>query len=251
MRLALVTRNHLRIAELVGPNVGPQHKACFLVLGRLSALGIRPSLGLKLPLGSFDRGLDGRTAFFGITVMRDQLIGPNLMIAPRLGQHRQRFFGLGGGLTTLRLQRKEVFGDGLHFTLTRFVDTRLGALKGGLRPDHQPPLGHAIVAQHHWLIARRLIKAMPRIPPERLCDDRRDQLERAGNTRDQAEFLEIGGMLFGVQFGVGHEGARAGRSLQGRDQRLGSLLENLRVRGMTIPTFAQQRHPAVLGDHEL
>jgi hypothetical protein len=44
------------------------------VLGRLSALGIRPSLGLKLPLGSFDRGLDCRTAFFGITVMRAQLI---------------------------------------------------------------------------------------------------------------------------------------------------------------------------------
>ena len=112
-------------------------------------------------------------------------------------------------LKTLRLQVKELFVDGLRFTLTRFVDARLSALKGGLRPDHQPPLGHAIVAQLEALIARRLIETLPRVPRERLRDHLRDQLERAWNTRDKAELVQVGGILFSVQFGVCHQVARA------------------------------------------
>ena len=97
---------------------------------------------------------------------------------------------------------------------------------------------------------RRLIKAMPGVPSEGLSDDVRDQLERTWNARNKAELLEIGSILFTVEFGVGHYVARAGGSPKSRDEGLGSLLENLCVRGIAIPTFAHQRHPTVLRPHQ-
>src|SRR6266446_2197564 len=83
-------------------------------------------------------------------------------------------------------------------------------------------------------------------PCKRLRDHLRDELERAWNTRAKAEVLEMGSSRFVVQFGVGHQVAWRGRTPKSRDQGLGSLLKNLCVRGIAIPTFAHQWHATVL-----
>ncbi len=56
-----------------------------MLLGRLEALGIRPHLGLHLPLDGFDRGVGPGAALFGKAFVIDQLRGLHLMIAPFLG----------------------------------------------------------------------------------------------------------------------------------------------------------------------
>ena len=69
------------------------------------------------------------------------------MIAPRFGQRRQCGLRRLRRLKAFGLQVKQLLLDGFPFTLLRFGDARLGALHGGLRRDHQPALGHAVVTQ--------------------------------------------------------------------------------------------------------
>jgi len=83
-----------------------------------------------------------------------------------------------------------------------------------------------------------------------LLNHLRHQLERVGNTRDKAELAEVGGIVFMVQLRICHQIPRRGGTLQGRHQRGGPLLENLRIRGIPIPTFAHKGHAAVLRDHQ-
>jgi hypothetical protein len=146
---------------------------------------------------------------------------------------------------------KEVWCDGFRFTLTRVVDARLSALKGGLRAYHQPPLGQTVGAPLEALIARPRMELRPGVPVEGLGAHLGDPLERAGKTRDQAERGQVRGMIFRVPFGVCHQGARVGRRPQGRQQGVGALLKHLCVRGVAIPTLTHPWHPTVLRDHAL
>ena len=146
---------------------------------------------------------------------------------------------------------KELLLDGLRFTLLRFADARLGALHGGLRRDHEPALGHAVVTQLEPLIAGRGIECVPRVPLERLADHLRHQLEGGWNARDKAELCQYGGRGLGVQFGIGDQRRRRGSIGKGRHQGLGPFLKNLRIRRIAIPTFAHQGDAAILRHHQL
>ena len=82
------------------------------------------------------------------------------------------------------------------------VDRRLGTFKGSLRVDHQPALGHAIVAEFHPLIAGGLVPRLPRVPRQGWLDRVRHQADGVGQACDEAEAVEVGGVVLGVAFGV-------------------------------------------------
>jgi hypothetical protein len=86
--LRLVARNHLGIAEEVGPDVRPENKARFVSLERLQTLGIRRHLGVHLPLGAFARRVGSGPTFFAIACVSAQRTGRNLVIVPLLGHDR-------------------------------------------------------------------------------------------------------------------------------------------------------------------
>ena len=100
------------------------------------------------------------------------------------------------------------------------------------------------------LIARRVVDGWPGGPPQGLADDLRDEREGSRNPRDEAEWLELCGMVFAGELALGDEITRRGRGLQGRKQGFGSIVKHLAIGGIAVPTFARQWHPAVLGDHE-
>lgn len=236
MGLRLVARAHLGIAEEGGPDVRPEHTARFVSLERLETLGLGPHLGVQLPLGTFARRVGRGPTFFALAFVSAQRPGGNLGIVPRRGHDRSRLLGLAWRLKTLRLQVKKLFVNGFGCALGRVVHTGVRPRKRCLGPHHQPPLRHTIVTQLEWLRACRLLETLPRVPRERLPDHRRDQLQRAWYTRDNAKLLEIGGMVFAVPFGIGHQVARCGGTLKGCQERWRALLEDLRVRSITIPT---------------
>ena len=101
--------DHLGIAELLRLDVGPSHKAGFVLLRLLYPFDICFHLGLELPLGGFDRALGSGTTFGGIACMLDQLARCDLMILPLLGQHGQPRLGQLRRLKTLRLHVKQLF----------------------------------------------------------------------------------------------------------------------------------------------
>jgi hypothetical protein len=141
--------------------------------------------------------------------------------------------------------------DGVPFPLLRFGNTRLGALHGRLRRDHQPALGHAVVTQLQAVIASRLIKALPQVRRERLGDHLRNQLERARNAGDKAEFGESRGMSLVIEFGLGDELPRRWSLRKRRQQGRSPLLENLGIRRIPIPAFAHHGYATILRDQQL
>ena len=56
----------------------------------------------------------------------------------------------------------------------------LSSFHGGLRADHQPALGHAIMAQVKAVILRRVVDGLPGVPPQGLADDLRPSLRVPG-----------------------------------------------------------------------
>ena len=156
-----------------------------------------------------------------------------------------------GPLKAFGLQMKELLLNRFPFPLLRFGDARLGALQGGLRRDHQPTLGHAVVTQLEALIAGPLIERVPRVPLERLADHLRHQLEGAWYARDKAELRQGGSTVLGVEFGISDQIPRRGRTHKGRHQGLGTLLKNLRIGRIAIPTFAHQGDAAILRHEQL
>jgi hypothetical protein len=61
--------------------------------------------------------------------------------------------------------------DGGSFTLLRCGEARLNALHGGLRRDHQPAWGQAVVASRDAVVAARLVKMRPSGPRPHLGND--------------------------------------------------------------------------------
>ena len=115
---------------------------------------------------------------------------------------------------------------------------------------HQPALGDAVVAQLKTLQAGLIINRVPGVRCEGLPDHLGDSANGVGNTCDAAKVVEVGGIGVGVAFRVGEQIPRTGRVLKGGPQCLRPLLENLCVRGIAVPAFAQNGDTPILGHHE-
>ena len=242
--LAFIGLDDLGIAQLAGVNVGSKDKTRVALLAVLKRLR-RPDVGLDLPRA----GLAGRarcgTAFTGIARVFGQLGGRQLVILPALHPHLGRL----GCRKALGLQVKELLSDGLLFALRGFLEPGGGALKSRLRIDHEPALGHAIVASLQTLRADVVSHRVPGSPLQRLPDHLGDHAEGSGHASDAPHVLEVGGMVCVLEVGVCAQRPRAGRLREGGQPRLGPCLEDVDVRGMAIPTVAHRRDAPVLRHH--
>ena len=90
---------------------------------------------------------------------------------------------------------------------------------------------------------------MPGVPREGLRDHLRDRAQGVGNPCEKAECVEVGGMIRMVELRVSEQITWARGMLKGRQQCLRSLLADLDIRRMAIPTLAAKGHAAILRDH--
>ena len=95
------------------------------------------------------------------------------------------------------------------------------------------------MAQFQAVITRRVVENLPGVILQRLADHLGDDLEGVRNPGNKAQGLEIGRMVLAVELAIGNQLAWGGGVLKGREQGLGSLLENLAIRGIAIPIFAR------------
>jgi hypothetical protein len=119
----------------------------------MDALGLRQPLGFHLPLGGLEWGTRGGAAFVAVAFGRGERVGVQVRIAPLLGKLRQRLGGRRLTFTTLCLSVKEWSLHGVIFLVLRLTSSGLGSPGGGRGKDHQPALGHAIVAELQALLA--------------------------------------------------------------------------------------------------
>jgi hypothetical protein len=206
--LTFVGRHDGSIAQLAGVDIGAEHNTGLELLPVPNRLLSGPHVRLNLPLRVFERCVRRGTAFGGVAFVCDQVRGLQLVIQPALGQRCQRVLGRLGRREALGLQMKERLFDSGVVALRGFIDRGLGTLKGGLRRDHQPALGHPVVAEFHTLIASGLIKRVPRVPRQGLLDHVRYDADGVSKAGDEAEALEVGGVVLGVEFGVRNQIAR-------------------------------------------
>jgi hypothetical protein len=142
--------------------------------------------------------------------MLDELCGRYLVIAPRSSQGGQRRLSSLWALKALGLQVKELLLDGFKLAVLSLAHPVFSPLRRGLRADHEPALGHTIMAQLKAVITRGVVDPLPGVFSQRLADDLGDEFEGAGNPRDKAELGQVLGMVFAVELAIGHQVARRG-----------------------------------------
>src|SRR5262245_53780672 len=102
------------------------------------------------------------------------------------------------------------------------------------------------MAQCQAVITRRGVESLPSVLPQRLADHLGDKREGVRKPGDKAQGLELHRIIFAVELAIGNEITRRRRLREGRQQSLGSVLENLAIGSITVPSFAHQRHASVL-----
>ena len=117
------------------------------------------------------------------------------MRAPLFAKLRQRLVDRGLTCKTLRLHVKELLLHGVICLGLRLAYSGLGSPGGGLGQEHQPALGHAIMAELKALIACLGIDIVPRVDRKRLRNHLRHHLEGVGNAGDTRQgFMDSDGL---------------------------------------------------------
>lgn len=217
----------------------------------MDALGSRQPRGGLLPLGGLAWGMRGGAAFVAVALVRCERVGVPGMIAPRLAKLRQRLVGRRLTCKTLCLSVQEWSLHGVICLVWRLPDSGLGSPGGGLGKDHQPALGHALVASLQALRACLGLDIVPGVDRTRLGQHLRHHCEGVGNAGDTRHGLEGLGSVLLVALAVCHPIPGGWRVLQRLQQRLGPFVEDCAIGRMAIPALAEQRHPTVLRDHQL
>src|SRR5262249_56302429 len=82
-------------------------------------------------------------------------------------------------------------------------------LRRGFRADHEPALGHAIMAQFQAVITCRVVEGLPGVLPQRLAYHLGDKRAGVRNPDDKAQGLPQHRLVFAVDLAIRNEIARS------------------------------------------